>query len=349
MTSLPSGRHDVLVAYRQGKGPDAWRRRAVAEGGLPGAWPYGLEQLAASDREVTAVEVPELSRLQRRLAGTVGLRRTCAGPTAKIGLSWHETTALPMFAALRAERMFAGVIWATDAIASGERSLLLRSLARTLPRLDALWTLSSPQADAVRAWLGNSCPPVHYLPFGVDTGFYRQRPYPERPHVVSVGGDRDRDPVTLFEALSIVRSRRPDVRITVQTSSTESPPLGVDVVSRLRHHEVRDLLESASVVAIATRQNLHASGITVGLEAMSTGRPVVACRTPGMSDYFKEAASRLVPTNEPQQMAAAVLDMLADKDAASEMGSAGRRSVESKHSITTMCSHLADIMDLTAD
>jgi glycosyltransferase involved in cell wall biosynthesis len=344
MIPTTSGITDLVVAYRQGKGPDAWRLRALAEGGLPGAWPYGLEQLNATGRTVTAVEVPELSGLQRRIAATVGIRRSRRPATTRLGLAWNETTALPMLAALHAQRMFAGVIWATDAVAAGDHSTLVRSLSRSLPRLDGLWTLSRPQVEAVKLWLGRSCPPVKFLPFGVDTEFYGERPFPDQPHVVSVGGDRDRDPVTLFEAMSLVRERRPDVRVSVQTSSSEPPPDGVDVVPHLRHHEVRDLLASASVVAIATRPNLHASGITVGLEAMSTGRPVVASATPGMDDYFADGqSSRLVAPGSAHAMAEAVLDLLADRDAAAAMGKVGRKSVETRHSVATMCQHLAEI------
>ena len=62
--------------------------------------------------------------------------------------------------------------------------------------------------------------------FGVDSDFFSLAPYPERPLVVSVGGDRDRDPKTLFAALEHVQRARPEVEIIVQSRWESSAPPG---------------------------------------------------------------------------------------------------------------------------
>ena len=132
----------------------------------------------------------------------------------------------------------------------------------------------------LRDWLGADGPPVEFLKFGIDETFYRLDPdRPERLKVVSVGGDRDRDPATLFAALDLVLRARPEVECVVQPASALPPPPGVTKIDFIPHAQARDLYASASVVAIATRPNLHASGMTVGLEAMAVGRPVVAYAT----------------------------------------------------------------------
>ena len=121
--------------------------------------------------------------------------------------------------------------------------------------------------------------PVEYVRFGIDHEFFSARSrIPRSPRVVSVGGDRDRDAETLFRALSRVHDARPDVELVVQTASDLPPPDGVATIRHLPHAQLRELYASASVVAIATRPNLHVSGMTVSLEAMATGRPVVATR-----------------------------------------------------------------------
>jgi len=342
MTDATTAREgQLLVTFREGRGVPHWQARH-ATSPVPGAWPYGLDQLRQDGSVVRAVEAPPLGRLAARLARvrTPGRRGTVG-----TALCWDESTALHMLAGVRARSYFSGVIWVTDRVAAQGEDRTTTALARALRAMDGLWVLSRPQADAVRDWLGPDSPPVHFLRFGVDEGFYAPAAMPARPHVVSVGGDRDRDPRTLFAALEIVRARRPDARLTVQTSSTVAPPDGGTVVPRLTHVEVRDLLASSTVVAVATRPNLHASGMTVGLEAMSTGRPVVASATPGMEDYFPADAATLVPPQDAPAMAAAILDLLDDPGVAAVRGNRGRTVVEEQHTTATMCRSLAAIVD----
>ena len=232
---------------------------------------------------VRSEDVPPLGGLRARLSGLVPLRRRFprggAGGTA---IAWDELTAVDLVANLAPARCFAGVIWATDAAAAGDESRRLGVIRRVLLQLDGLWVLSRPQAAAVRDWLGSACPPVHFLRFGVDTDFYRPAEGDRPPHVVSVGGDRDRDPETLFAALRTVHEQRPDVRLTVQTKASATAPDFMQVFDRLPHVEVARLMRTATVATIATRPNLHASGMTVGLEAQASGVPVVVSDTPGM-------------------------------------------------------------------
>lgn len=330
----------LLVTFREGKGVPHWQARHAASP-VPGAWPYGLDQLRQDGRVVRAVEAPPLGPVAGRLARVRTPGRRGRDGTA---LCWDESTALPMLAGVRARSYFSGVIWVTDQVAARGEDRTTAALRRALRTMDGLWVLSRPQAQAVREWLGPDSPPVHFLRFGVDETFYAPADQPAAPHVVSVGGDRDRDPRTLFAALEIVRTRRPDARLTVQTSSTQTPPDGVTVVPRLTHVEVRDLLASATVVAIATRPNLHASGMTVGLEAMSTGRPVVVSATPGMEDYFPADAATLVPPQDAPAMAAAILDLLDDPGVAAQRGGRGRVAVEERHTTAIMCRSLAGIV-----
>jgi glycosyltransferase involved in cell wall biosynthesis len=198
----------------------------------------------------------------------------------------------------------------------------------------------------LRDWLGADGPPVEFLKFGIDETFYRLVPdVPDRPKVVSIGGDRDRDPATLFAALDLVLRARPEVECVVQSTSPLAPPPGVTKIDFIPHAQARDLYASASLVAVATRPNLHASGMTVGLEAMAVGRPVVACATPGMDDYVDDGRTGLlVPPQDPQRMAAAIIDLLEDRERAAGMGRAARQWVEADLTTTAMCRRLLGLL-----
>lgn len=334
-----------MVAYREQAGLAVWRRRN-SESPVPGRWPYGLDELTAQLPGTVPIDVPPLSGVRARLAAVLGVRPARGGTRSRAALAWNELTAVDMLARVPARSTYAGVIWATDAVRAGDDSRQLRRIRSALGRMTALWVLSRPQADAVRDWLGPSCPPVHFLRFGIDANFYRPAEAPPpHPHVVSVGGDRDRDATTLFAALERVHRERPEVRLTVQSKSDAAAPSGVTVVPSLRHVEVAGLLRSASVVALATRPNLHASGMTVGLEAQASGAPVVVCDTPGMRDYFVDGeTARLVPPGDPERMAAAILGLLATPDDAARMGAKGREHVLAAHTTLRMCAGIAAIV-----
>ncbi|WP_206330515.1 glycosyltransferase family 4 protein [Modestobacter sp. KNN46-3] len=334
----------LVVAFPEGRGVARWAERD-RESPVPGDWPYGLEHLRSGDRDAEALDLPGPSRWQRGLL-RLGLPATRRRGTAEVALSWDEVTAAHLLARRPGRRLFSGVIWATDQLACDPASAVLARQRRVLRALDGLWCLSRPQVDAVRDWIGADGPPVHFLPFGIDEQFYRSdAPPPAVPRVVSVGGDRDRDPATLFAALELVRRSRPDVECIVQSRSTLTPPAGVRKVDFIPHAQARDLYASASLVAVATRPNLHASGMTVALEGMSVGRPVVACATPGMADYVRDGVTGLLVTPQrPEEMAAAVLELLEDRERAAEMGRAARRRVLAGFTTTTMCRHLTDLV-----
>jgi glycosyltransferase involved in cell wall biosynthesis len=105
---------------------------------------------------------------------------------------------------------------------------------------------------------------------------------------------------------------------------------------------VRTLYGRAQVVAVATRPNLHASGLTVTLEAMACGRPVVVPDTPGMAEYVVPGETGLVyPVGDEAALAECVRSLLADPQRAAAMGSAGRRLVAEYYDTDVQARRLA--------
>lgn len=349
--SDPAAFDELVVVFPASRGVARWHERD-RESPVPGRWPYGLDELATPGLQLVAEEVPVpgVGRLAK-LTGRV--RSPRHSDATRVALCWDENTALGMAARTRAGRRYAGVIWATDAAGGGQLDSILRLQRAVLRGMDGLWVLCRPQLDRVRAWLGPDAPPVHFLRFGVDATFYRATPYPQlttcgqgaaRPKVVSVGGDRDRDAATLFAALALVLDQRPEVECVVQSSSDLAPPPGVRKLAHIPHDGVRRLFAEASVVALATRPNWHASGMTVALESMACARPVVASATPGMEDYIDSGATgELVAPQDPRALAHSVLELLADRDRAARMGLAGRAAVERIYHTGAMCAALREI------
>lgn len=330
------------VLYPNGRRVPEWER-AHAEGAVPDRWPYGLHRVRTGSESLPSFgEALPLKSLAIMKSFMTGLRSPINDHTA---IAWDEDTAIRLFLQRPRARKFAGVIWATDRLNRCEFSLKDVVLRRILPKFDGLWVLSRAQEEVLRDWLGADTPPISYLPFGIDEGFFTPHPYPARPYVISLGRDRDRDPATLFEALEEVKRRRPDVQIGVQTMATSKPPAGVHVLPLMPHSELRKLYRASTVVAVATRPNVHVSGMTVALEAMATCRPVVMSDTPGMSGYVEHGVTGiLVKPQNAECMAAGILDLLGSPNAAAQMGERGRKRVEARHTTQRMASTLSAII-----
>ena len=101
----------------------------------------------------------------------------------------------------------------------------------------------------------------------------------------------------------------------------------------------------ATLVAVLTRPNVHASGLTVTLEAMASGRPVVVTNTPGLSDYVIDGETGfLVPPGDDRAAAQAIVTLLTDSDRARAMGARGRSEVEASFTTEHQAALLAQLM-----
>lgn len=319
-----------------------WRR-----GEVPSRWPYGLDELAWYADEVALVGVPRATRAHRvggRLVRPLFDRWISRRPGRDIGLTWDEQTCIRMVARRRYAEMYSGVIWLTDRIERGE-TRHTDLMVSALRQMTGTWVLSEAQIAPLANTI--SPVPVRFAGFGVDEEFFCQQPWPQRPAVVSVGSDRDRDWDTLTDAMTRVHEARPEIDIAIQGGREKDLPIGVRRLPRVPLADVPELYRDATVVALAMRHNLHVSGMTVGLEAHASGRPVVATGTPGCEAYFAAGLdSTLVPIGDSEALAAAVLELLANEPLAREYGAQGRASVEAGGQTSRLVSDLARGMDL---
>ncbi|MEW1976696.1 glycosyltransferase family 4 protein [Microbacterium profundi] len=318
---------------------------AFKAGASPDRWPYGLDRTASSPFVQNLSTRPTTPSSPTRLARTLISRRAPKNVDSITTVTWDEWSAVQVLAENPSADVVSGVIWATDHPDSARRRVQQAVARRILPRARALWTLSRPQVNAVANLLGRNSPPISFVRFGIDSSFFSYTAYPEKPLILSLGGDRDRDTATLFGALSSVLRTRPDAQAIVQTRSDLPPPTGVQVVPHLSHVELRDLYRRASVVLVATRENLHVSGMTVSLEAMSTGRPVVMTTTPGIDDYIKDGVTGLLaPVGNVTALAEATVQLLEHIDRAKRMGEMARSHVEQRHTSQLLAESIAGLV-----
>jgi len=99
-----------------------------------------------------------------------------------------------------------------------------------------------------------------------------------------------------------------------------------------RRGDMPALLAACDVFALAST---HEGQPGVVLEAMATARPVVV--TPAAAAGVEHGRSGMVvPEDDPEAVAAAVLDLLARPERVREMGRAARRDIEEHHEVRAM-------------
>ena len=178
---------------------------------------------------------------------------------------------------------------------------------------------------------------VSVIPAGVDTAFFVPTPLPERPRtVLFIGRFVEKKGLdVLLAAWPGVRSRVPGARLHVLGAGplealVASAGPGVTREAPAGHRareQVRDALRAATVAV--TPSHTAADGdadslVLVNLEAQAAGRPVVTTDHGGIPEFVEAGETALVvPQNDPDALAEAVVRVLTDPRLCARLAQAG--------------------------
>ena len=342
----------VVVPLAGGLSPADWAGRHRA-GEVPDRSPYGLHQLADHGLDVrfASSELSGRSRVLQRVARSVRHRtdgyEIVGAPSvddADAVLAYDERTGVP--ALLRGGApVAAGIGWLTTRAAAGRLHGALA--ARALPRAAAVWAQCSAVLPVIGSEWKVAPGRLQFIPLGIDTDFYAEQPAPAAGDtVMSAGEDRFRDHTTLVAAVEQVRRTVPGATLELASSLPLHAPEGLVTVHTERlNGRIRELYGRAAVVAIALHPTVTGSGLTVVLEAMASGRPLVVTDNPGVSDYVQHGETGLlVPPADADAMAAAIRALLLDEDMRVEMGRRAAAVARERFTTKVMARHLAELL-----
>ena len=338
--------------------PD-WSAR-YRRGEVPDLTPYGLHQLAGADLTVdyrTPLRGAALGWLARKVRGRLSQTEVVAEALglareqrrgADVLLCMDERTGVPAALTPNAPPVVSGLAWLESPHTLNRAHAKLA--ARALRRMAAVFTQTPGLApELVDGW-DLPAERVHEITLGIDADFYAHQPWPvslrDRFVVASAGDDRLRDHPTLIAAIRLLRAEGIDATLELATTNPVDLPDELGTLhARRMGGEMRHVYRRSTVVAVALAPNKVGSGLTVVLEAMASGRPVVVTANPGLSGYVEHGVSGLlVPPNDPAAMATAIGKLLADPLAAREMGRAGRAAVEARFTSRHMAADLARLL-----
>jgi len=214
-----------------------------------------------------------------------------------------------------------------------------RALARITTRIVAI--TSGQKADLVDLGIAPSSKIVE-IPLGLDLDHFRELPAREAA-LSALGLPREgryvaivarlvpiKDIPTFLRALALVTESLPDVRGLVVGDGPER-----EAVERLAHDlglerrcrflgwsaAVPNVYAASDVVALTSLN--EGSPVSV-IEAMASGRAVVATAVGGVPDVVSEATGILVPVGDHRGFADAIVSLLRDPDRRAELGRKGR-------------------------
>ncbi len=148
---------------------------------------------------------------------------------------------------------------------------------------------------------------------------------------------------SLLRAINLASAEVPDLRLMLVGDGEETPRLeaearGMGLLDRTRflgaRKDVPELLAQAGFYVCSS----HTEGLSLSLaEAMAVGLPVIATDVGGNGEVVKNGVTGiLVPPDDSQALAAAIVNMCQQPQAWKAMGEAGRRRVEEHFSIRGM-------------
>ncbi len=308
---------DRVQVIAPGSGPHTGVGRSTpipANGSLAPVAPY----LAAARRTAAALHRfrPDVVHVHEPLVPCLGPAAVLRAAPAPVVATFHAATASPTV------------------------MRVLRPLGRLLLRhLDDLIAVSGAAAVTHAAALGVPASRFHLVPNGVDVARFAHARAPAPPDdvatVLFVGRLEPRKGLdVLIRAFAEVRRTRPRTRLVVVGDGPE-------------HTRCRDLLDPADAeyvrfagragagelpghfaaadVFVAPARGGESFGIVL-LEAMAAGTPVVASAIDGYRGVVRDGVDGvLTPPGDPAALAAAIVDLLADRHRAAGLAAAGRR------------------------
>lgn len=324
------GKTRVLIVLRRGLDPSVWLRR-FARGETWDRTPYGYDR-AESEFDLTwTTDAPETllgGMVRSAVRGLLGFdlvhvwrnRRALEAAEAVWTHTEREHLAVA-FLKWRSPKRYrarsiAQSVWLWD---NWDRySGLRRRFYRKLLALhDVELVLSRENRDYSQLQAPGRT--VLRIPFGTQgVGDQDLRAASGDGTILAIGNDRHRD----WDLLAAVATAHPELSFVVSSLSREVQsrpwPSNITVSATGSARELARMYARASVAVIPLVHNLHASGCTVAIEAISAGIPLVVSDAGGIDEYVSGSGAHLVPVGDAEAFGAAILSATGAREAAAD-------------------------------
>jgi glycosyltransferase involved in cell wall biosynthesis len=193
-----------------------------------------------------------------------------------------------------------------------ERAYRRLAYEGSIKRADLVIAVSRHLAELLSERLGVPERRIRVVYPGVDGGRFSPADRPREPFLLyPANAWPHKNHARLLRAFELVRAERPEVRLALagQGHGRRHVPEGVDVLGHVSHERLAELYRRAAALVFPS---LHEAFPQPPLEAMASGCPVACSAAGGLPEVCGDAARYFDPTSV-EEMAQAILDVLADR------------------------------------
>jgi glycosyltransferase involved in cell wall biosynthesis len=195
---------------------------------------------------------------------------------------------------------------------------------------------------------------VTVVPNGIDLSAYPHRTDRSslRRVLMVAGLRRIKGLDVLVAAAAKILARVPDARFVIAGEGPERESallqvrhLGIENSFEFLGHrdDVPALLAEADLFVLPSRSEAFPNAV---IEAMAAGLPVVATHVGGIAELVQhERTGVLVPSEDPEALAAAVMKLMARPDRANALGRTARQEIERQYSLSSMVARFEELYE----
>jgi glycosyltransferase involved in cell wall biosynthesis len=212
--------------------------------------------------------------------------------------------------------------------------------------------LSTPAASTKVTDPGSVSAKLHVVPFGIDTELFAPAGPPTDQTILFLANiGRHKGIFVLLEAFRKIHDRFPACKLLIagsgnqlseaqQVASRMESASQISFLGSVDRRSVPRLMNQCSVYCLPSYA--EAFGMSA-LEAMACGRPVVAADAGGLAHIVTQQGGRKVAAGNSEALAAALIEILSDRQLAQRMGAHNRRLVEERYAWPRVIDQLESI------
>jgi glycosyltransferase involved in cell wall biosynthesis len=217
----------------------------------------------------------------------------------------------------------------------------VRMQARVARRCGTILTASQSSAADICRDFGAAPGNVRVIPLGVDTRLFHPRPAPRVPgRMIAVASAADspiKGVATLLRAFAKLATER-DVHLVVVGRPGPGGPTEKLVAELALGDKVRfahgisdaELAELAASAQVAVVPSLYEGFSLPAVEHMASGTPLIVSRTGALPEVVGDTAVMVAP-GDPEELAAALRDLLDSPQRRAQLGEAAWRRVQERY------------------
>lgn len=274
----------------------------------------------------------------------------------------HAFTPMPLLALYMAEKMKMPKILTNHSIAGNSKDSLLTLMSCKgliflryfISKADKIISVSKSAAKFMENLLGNKVENI-IIPNGVDVNRFKpSRREEDKATILFVGRLVHRKGVqVLIKAFSKVVKKIPEAKLIIVGEGYMKPLLQIQVkklrlngkvklLGKVADSELPKIYQEATLVVIPSLYR-ESFGM-VALEAMASGKPVIATKVGGLPEIIRDGRNGfLIPPGDHKELAEKIILLLSNKEMSLKMGITGRKIAVEKYSWNKITSKIINV------